>query len=93
MGYLHVPALMTIQRNKQGICGIGYLPLKVKLIGYLLCFLLGIRYIWVAQLFPYTFYTTSTNLIRYPLIIMLFVTLSLKNNWVFKKNVRSCVRE
>jgi len=24
MGYLHVPALMTIQRNKQGICGIGY---------------------------------------------------------------------
>jgi len=41
---------------------------------------------WVTQRCPYIVYTTSTILIWFPLVLIHFVTLSLKNNWVLKKN-------
>ena len=68
-------------------CGIGYLPLKVKHIGYLQI-LIGY---WqnshgVTSLSSYTFYVTSTILIGYIIMPLLFDTPCLKNNWVFPKN-------
>jgi len=62
-------------------CGIGYIPLKVKFTGYLHLLIENLLN-WasfVTQFCPYTFYTTSTFLSKYPSICMRFITFDLNN--------------
>ena len=77
----HMKVIYYLQRNRHFLCGIGYFPLKVKLIGYL-----SKHHMGVTELFSYIFYVTLTILIGYSIIMLLIDTPCLKNNWVFQKN-------
>jgi len=48
---------------------------------------LGIgKIIWITELFSYIYHVTSTNLIGYSIIHLLFDAPCFKNNWVFANN-------
>jgi len=47
---------------------------------------IGKFHIGLTELFSYLFYLTSTILIGYSVIPLLFNTPCLKNNWIFQKN-------
>jgi len=69
----HAIRIEDLTEKHISFSGIGYLPLKNKLIGYLQI-LIGycLNSYWVTSLFSYICYVTSTILIGYSIIHFLF---------------------